>query len=383
MSTAQPAQPAQPAFRMQPPICPFCGQPLLNERAVEHLARQEAAYEATLRKDLEAEAEALAQARVEKVERDLKADAAKQLKAAVQESADEVARLDRQLRDTQKNQEAKVEAEVRKQLADAEASQRTRLEQEFGKREKQLQSTLDKLQNQNDELSRRVERLSAGDRGEFNEEAILAQLIRAFPDDDITRTRRGQRGADIFQQVRFRTDGDFVEAGLIIYECKDTLHWNNSFISQMRAQARLHHTPYAILVSRCFPRGLKNLAVIDDVVVVEPARSVALAEVMRRMVIETYRSGVVAGSRAEKTAELFRYVSSTEFRQAFDSLSEATDALQASLARERQSHQRVWTERDRHYQGIGDAVIQIDSRFRAILESTGKDETLRSLRPPA
>jgi hypothetical protein len=123
--------------------------------------------------------------------------------------------------------------------------------------------------------------------------------------------------------------------------------------------------------------------VIDDIVVVEPARAVAIAEVMRRMVIETYRSGVVAGSRAEKTAELFRYVSSTEFRQAFDSLSEANDALQASLTRERQSHQRVWTERDRYYQSIGDAVIQIDSRFRAILESTGKDETLRSLRPPA
>jgi hypothetical protein len=390
--------PAQPAFRMQPPaarlattttgiaavtsdptICSFCGQPLLNKRAVEHLARQEA----TLRKDLEAEAEALAQARVEKVERDLKADAAKQLKAAVQESADKVARLDRQLRDTQKNQEAKVKAEVREQLADAEASQRTRLEQEFGNREKQLQSTLDKLQSQNDELSRRVERLSAGDRGEFNEDAILAQLIRAFPDDDITRTRRGQRGADIFQQVRFRSDGGFIEAGLIIYECKDTLHWNNSFISQMKAQARLHHTPYAILVSRCFPRELKNLAVIDDIVVVDLARAVAIAEVMRRMVMETYRSGVVAGSRVEKTAELFRYVSSTEFRQAFDSLSEATAALQVSLTRERQSHQRVWTERDRHYQSIGEAVVQIDSRFKAILESTGKDEALRSLRPPA
>jgi hypothetical protein len=372
-----------PDLTPDPTTCPFCGQPLLNTLAVEHLARQEAAYEAELRKDLEAEAEARAQARVEKIERELKADAAKQLKAALQEKADEVAGLNRQLREAQKNQEAKVKAEVRKQLADAEVSQRTRLEQEFGKRERQLQSTLNKLQDQNVELSRRVERLSAGDRGEFNEEEILAQLIRAFPDDDIKRTRRGQRGADIFQQVRFRTDGDSIDAGLIIYECKDTLHWNNSFISQMKTQAKLHHTPYAILVSRCFPRGLQNLAVIDDVVIVEPARSVALAEVMRRMVIETYRSGVVAGSHAEKTAELFRFVSSTEFRQQFDSLSEANDALQASLARERQSHQRVWTERERFYQVIGDTVIGIDSRFKAILEAKVKGETLRSLRPTA
>jgi DNA repair exonuclease SbcCD ATPase subunit len=212
-----------PDLTPDPTTCPFCGQPLLNTLAVEHLARQEAAYEAELRKDLEAEAEARAQARVKKVEKDLKADAAEQVQAAARGRAEEVAGLNRQLQEVQKNQEAKVKVEVRKQVADAEASQRTRLEQEFGKREKQVQATLTKVQEQNAELSRRVERLSAGDRGEFNEEEILAQLSRAFPDDDIKRTRRGQRGADIFQHVRVRTDGDFIEAGLIIYECKDTL----------------------------------------------------------------------------------------------------------------------------------------------------------------
>ena len=372
-----------PDSASDPTICPFCGQPLLNTQAVEHLAHQKAAYEVKLRTDLEAEAEVRAQVRVEKVEKDLKADAAKQVQAAARERADEVAGLNRQLQEARKNQEAKVKVEVRKQVADAEASQRTRLEQEFGKRDKQLQATLTKVQEQNAELSRRVERLSAGDRGEFNEEEILAQLSRAFPDDDIKRTRRGQRGADIFQHVRVRTDGDFIEAGLIIYECKDTLHWNNSFITQMKAQAKLHRTPYAILVSRCFPRGSQNLAVINDIVVIEPARSVALAEVMRRMVIETYRSGAVTGSRAEKTAELFRFVSSMEFRQKFDSLSEANDALQASLTRERQSHQRVWTERERLYHAMGDATIEIDSRFKAILESKGKGKALRSLRPTA
>jgi len=372
-----------PDSASDPTICPFCGQPLLNTQAVERLAHQKAAYEVKLRTDLEAEAEARAQARVEKVEKDLKVRTAKQVQAAVRERADEVAGLNRQLQEVQKNQEAKVKVEVRKQVADAEASQRASLEQEFGKRDKQLQATLTKVQEQNAELSRRVERLSAGDRGEFNEEAILAQLSRAFPDDDIKRTRRGQRGADIFQHVRVRTDGDFIEAGLIIYECKDTLHWNNSFITQMKAQAKLHRTPYAILVSRCFPRGSQNLAVINDIVVIEPARSVALAEVMRRMVIETYRSGAVTGSRAEKTAELFRFVSSMEFRQKFDSLSEANDALQASLTRERQSHQRVWTERERLYHAMGDATIEIDSRFKAILESKGKGKALRSLRPTA
>lgn len=123
--------------------------------------------------------------------------------------------------------------------------------------------------------------MSAGEHGGFTEEQVADELVRAFPDDDIQLTQRGKRGADIFQRVRFRTNGDMAEAGLIIYECKDTLQWSNGSISQMKAEAKLHKTPNAILVSRCFPRNLASLAVIDEIVVVEPARAAAIAEVMR------------------------------------------------------------------------------------------------------
>ena len=295
-----------PDSASDPTICPFCGQPLLNTQAVEHLAHQKAAYEVKLRTDLEAEAEARAQARVEKVEKDLKVRTAKQVQAAVRERADEVAGLNRQLQEVQKNQEAKVKVEVCKQVADAEASQRASLEQEFGKRDKQLQATLTKVQEQNAELSRRVERLSAGDRGEFNEEAILAQLSRAFPDDDIKRTRRGQRGADTSStsgcaptEISSKQDSLSMSARTRCME--QQLHNANEGTSKAASHAICDPG------SRCFPRGSQNLAVIDGIVVVEPARSVALAEVMRRMVIKTYRSGAVTGSRVEKTAELFRF----------------------------------------------------------------------------
>ena len=325
-------------------VCPFCGQPLLNTKAVAHLQHQRLAYEAQLRQQAEVEAQSQAEARIQAAEKALRADAAKH-------------------------------------LAQASKKERDRLELQFSRREKQLDLTLTKLQEQNSELSRRVEKLSAGDRGEFNEAEIVVSLTWAFPDDDIKQTRRGQRGADIFQKVRFRTDGDLTEAGLIIYECKDVLHWNNSFITQMKAEAKLHATPYAILVSRCFPPGLKSLAVVDDIIVVDPARVVPLAQVMRRMVVESYRKGVIAASQAEKTAELFRYISSTEFGQAFDTLSEDAAALEGLLTRERQSHQKMWAERERRYQNVGETVINVDQRFKSILESNAKKGTVRLLSP--
>ncbi len=72
-----------------------------------------------------------------------------------------------------------------------------------------------------------------------------------------------------------------------------------------------------------------------------------------------------------------------EFRQAFDSLSDAGDALQASLARERKSHQKVWTEREQLYLSISDTLIQVDARFKTILERKGRDEEPRPLRQSA
>ena len=150
-------------------------------------------------------------------------------------------------------------------------------------------------------------------------------------------------------------------------------------MEQMRAQAKLHGIPYAVLVSRCFPRESTSLAVLDDIVVVEPGRCVALAEIMRRMVIESYRSGVVAGSQAEKTAELFRFISSTQFRQAFESLSESVDSLEDLLSRERRSHQKMWTERQRAHQSIIDTITEIDSRFKCILESKATRGAVRVL----
>ena len=163
--------------------CPFCGQALLNTKAVEHLAHQRAAYEVELRRSVEAEVQSSADAQLQQVELSLKADAAEQVKAAAAARSAEVADLNRRLVDAEKKQATMVKAEVQKRLAATEETERARLEQEFAKREKQLKLTVQKLEEQKRELSRRVERLSAGERGDFNEEEFTRrrQLLHSTP----------------------------------------------------------------------------------------------------------------------------------------------------------------------------------------------------------
>jgi len=140
---------------------------------------------------------------------------------------------------------------------------------------------------------------NAGEHAEFSEVDVSLRLIKAFPDDQITWTRPGRRGAEILQTVRFDSDGDLTVAGHVIYKCKDVQRWNDSFIAQIKAAAKLAEAPYAILVSARFPRRLKSVAVVDEVVIVDPANVVVLAGIIRRVVIESYRSGAIAGSRGE------------------------------------------------------------------------------------
>ena len=147
--------------------------------------------------------------------------------------------------------------------------------------------------------ARRAQGLNPGVPGDFNEVDVSLRLIKAFPDDQVTWTRPGRRGAEILQTVRFGTGSDLIVAGHVIYKCKDVKRWNDSFITQIKAAAKLADAPYAILVSRRFPRSLKSVAVVDEVVIVDPANVVVLAGIIRRVVIEAYRSGAIAGSRAE------------------------------------------------------------------------------------
>ena len=58
------------------------------------------------------------------------------------------------------------------------------------------------LKEEIDEQSRRIEHLTADERGEMNEELLLAQLQAAFPDDRIERVGRGRTGGDILHEIR-------------------------------------------------------------------------------------------------------------------------------------------------------------------------------------
>ena len=145
----------------------------------------------------------------------------------------------------------------------------------------------------------------------MNEADIAEELAHAFPEDDI---QREGKGGDILQTVRYQLGRKLEEAGLILYECKDTKRWSNAFLKQIKADGQTHQTPYLLLVSRTLPANEECACVRDDVVIVDPLHVRHLAWIVRRAVIETHRAERAGQDRAGKTARLYEYLRSDEFR---------------------------------------------------------------------
>ena len=295
--------------------CPYCNQPLVSDTARKHLKREEK----KLRHQLQAEARADAKKQIEKV---------------------------------REATEKKVHAE---------------LEGQQSKHERALERTIQGLQKQNTDLERKLEELSAPDRGDMNEADIAEQLERAFPDDEIKRTGRG--GGDIVQTVRCRTNDGLESAGTILYECKDAKQWGNRFITQIKAGGRKLQTPYLLLVSQAMPAKEADVCVRDDVVITDPEHVRHLARILRQMVMETHRAELAGQDRNQKTALLYEYLRGEVFRGELASLIEVGTKLTEMLQTERSAHERDWNKRQQTYDELLHNSVAIDQSIRGIIES--------------
>lgn len=351
----------------EPSACPFCGQPLVNQTAVKHLHRSEEKYQAELRGRLTEEANAAAEEKVEKAH-----------EAASARASAKVAKAEKLL---EKEQEkvAKLKSRSADELSRLKEKIRDEVEKKQSARERRLEKTVERLGQQNEELERRVDGLNAPDRGDMNEADIFNRLVEAFPEDEITRTGKG---GDIVEIVRYSNSHELEQAGVILYECKDTLKWSNGFISQIKADGHAHQTPYLLLVSRTLPRGEKGTSVRDEVVIADPAHALPMARILRRMAIEAHCAGLAGQDHAGKTACLYEYLHGDEFREELAAMVESSSKLAEMLHKERQAHERAWTKRQQAYDELGRNSLAIEETIRGIIESEGPAKAPRHRQRP-
>jgi hypothetical protein len=388
--------------------CPWCDQPIshgkfeeitrrieakereqhaeVTARLKEHFANERAALEAKAKLALEGERAAAANAAAQ-----LTRDAEARVVLARHEAAQaaEAATL------------AKL-ADMNCKLVEAEEAKMTALQQKAALEEAQeaaLKQRLDELQDAAEkaktaaiqavqiqtfeekqklqakvqDLQRQLESKSAHELGEGSEIDLFEQLRGAFEGDRIWRVAKGVNGADVIHEVIHNGR----VCGKIIYDSKNRNAWQNEFATKLRADRLAESADHAVLSSNKFPKGTQQLHMQDGVIIASPARVLALAEILRRHILQTHELRVSGEQREQKTTSLYAFITSDRCKQLLEAVAGQAGKMIELDEVEQKAHRRTWDQRSRLIRSVqkthDDLCFEID---RIIGTAQAEDEPL-------
>ncbi|HVY28191.1 MAG TPA: DUF2130 domain-containing protein [Polyangiaceae bacterium] len=309
-----------------------------NERAHERAAA--AAKEQAL---IAEQKEALAAAEREhankvaqvKEEARLAAEASANDKIAAAESAKAAAEL-------QLEQEKSAnQANLDRRLSEArEAMEKAKDDAVNAERAKSFEENA-KIKEALQKATRQLEHMSSYELGEGAELDLYEELKAFFEDDNIKRVEKGTPGADIVHEVIHNG----ISCGKIVYDSKNHKAWRNDFVSKLRSDQIAEGADHAILSTSAFPSGKRQVHNVDGVIVANPARATALAEILRRLIVRLHEQRISNEKRDEKMAELYAYVTSEPCSQLLSSVETLAESLLALEVEEKKAHDKTWRKR--------------------------------------
>src|SRR6266851_1247680 len=334
--------------------CPWCDQAIPHEKFAEIHARIEAKerertaeLERRLREQAaldKANAEAKAKAEVEQARK----EGAAALERARQEAAVKEAAVREEARKAATTAMAPklAEAEQGRKAAEKlakeqrEALEKAKIEEVNAERAKAFNERL-KLEEKLSQMQRQLQQKTAQELGEGAEVDLFEALKAEFPADQITRVDKGVAGADIVHKVMH--NGKL--CGCIVYDSKNRNQWRFEYVAKLRQDQISEKADHAILSSHVFPKGARQLHLHDGVIIANPARVIALAQVLRKHVIQSHGFRQSNKARQEKTDLLYEFVTSKRCSQLLDQIETMTDDMLELEVTETKAHEKTWRRR--------------------------------------
>lgn len=351
--------------------CPRCGEPIPLTKALR--ADIESSLKREFERTLTARERELQRAYEEQLDDARKAAEQSAARKAERKLASEVADLKEQLKDqtealeaarTQERDIRKRERELEREKREleltvaraldterativADAQQRVADEHRLKDAEKDHQ--LSELRRQIDDLRRRADVGSQQRQGEAGEGELESILRERFPTDEISGVAQGVRGADLHQLI---SDPRGARCASILWECKNTKHWSDTWIPKLKDDQRASRADVAVLVTAALPKGCARFAIVDGVIVTEFACAGAVASLVRAQLLQLAQARAAAGTKEERLELLYRYLSGVEFRQRVEAVVEAFASMRQELDQERRAAERQWAKRAKQIEAV-------------------------------
>ena len=210
------------------------------------------------------------------------------------------------------------------------------------------------------ELQRQIDNRKPDELGEGAEVKLYEVLKGAFEDDRIRRVEKGTPGADIIHEVVHNGK----VCGKIVYDSKNRNAWQDGFVAKLRKDQLAEGADHAILSTNKFPKGARDLHLLDNVIIACPARVLVLAELLRSHIVQTHELRVSNQEREEKTAELYTFITSGRGTQLLESIELLIGKLEQIDVDEEKAHKSVWKKRGELLRSI----LKVNGDFRFAID---------------
>lgn len=272
----------------------------------------------------------------------------------------------------QKELEKKFQIEIKKASKSAEAQgivkgvkkeqvERERMSKFIQTQTKALQVSSKKIQELEKQLKEGKTPQTAG----FDYEKEVQRMLKdAYPEDEIHPT--GKKG-DAIQFVKIKDE----IIGSILYECKKTGEYKNSFIDEVKRHQKMARADYAVIVTHAQKQNKSNFFIEQQIIVIDPLGILDIAFLLRSTLLDMHQMKLTREQKDKKGQEILMYMQTGDFRKNMVDNLEKTREAYDLLVKEVDLHKKDWEARLKIYATIHQNTQNVRFAIGKIL--TGKE----------
>lgn len=256
----------------------------------------------------------------------------------------QLVRLRREMEEAETRIILEKEKELTARLEEARATIKEQVHQESFLKIKEREKIIEDLKNKLDDAKKRAEQGSMQLQGEIQELEIIEMLQDFHPYDEITQSKKGANAADILQVVKTQSGH---ECGKIYYESKRTKSWSNDWVQKFKQDNLNAKADILVLVTNALPKDIERYGIIDGVWICSFNDVRELSLVLRYGLLKLQQVAIANIGKDTKMEMLYKYLTSEEFKNLFESIITGFKSIQDSHSVEKLRMQRLWKEREK------------------------------------
>jgi hypothetical protein len=190
-------------------------------------------------------------------------------------------------------------------------------------------------------------------------------LKREFPFDKIIEVKKGQRGADVIQEV---IDKKGRNCGVILWESKNA-KWQNTWIATLKENQRQAKAQIAVLVASDTPPEIETFVYKEGVWIANRKMALALALALRFDLIRVTFEKMANVNKSQKAEILYQYITSTEFKHRIEAIAETFTDMQNTIETEKRWFTSKWAKQEKQIRRVVDNTIGMRSDLEGLVGS--------------